>query len=102
MRRMMVRYKLKPDRVQENQAYVQKVFADLKRSQPAGLRYASFVGSDGVTMFHIVSVETTDGDNPLTHSPAFQAFTAGVHDRCEEPPVSIALDEIGSYHFFEK
>src|SRR5262245_22126093 len=56
MRRIMVRYRLKPDRVQENRAYVQKVFADLQRSQPPGLRYASFVGGDGVSMFHIVSV----------------------------------------------
>ena len=100
MKRIIVRYKVKPDRVQENQEHVQKVFAELLRNGPAGLRYASFKASDSPTFFHIVSIETENGENPLSQLEAFKAFTANIQERCEEPPVATELEEVGSYRFF--
>jgi hypothetical protein len=100
MKRMMVRYKVKADRVTENERYITSVFEQLKREQPAGLRYATFKLDDGVSFMHIVSVETADGSNPLVGLPAFKAFTAEVRDRCDEPPVTTDLQEVGSYAFF--
>lgn len=102
MSRVIVRYKVKSDRAQENQEYITKVFEELHRNNPAGLRYASFKAADGVTFFHIASVETKNGDNPLSQSAAFKAFQAGIQDRCEEPPVVTDLEEIASYNFFGK
>lgn len=43
---IMVRYKVKPDRAQENQRLVEKVFAALKAAQPSGLSYGSFKLAD--------------------------------------------------------
>ena len=100
MKRMMVHYKVKAERAGENQQYVEKVFEELKRNSPAGLRYATFKQSDGVSFVHLVSVETESGDNPLQQIPAFQAFTAGIKERCEEQPVAVDLVEVGSYQFF--
>jgi quinol monooxygenase YgiN len=100
MRRVIVRYRVKQDRVQENEEYIRKVFAELKSQGPAGLRYATFKATDSPSFFHIASVETESGDNPLTQTEAFKAFTANIRDRCEEPPVTTELDEIGSYNFF--
>jgi quinol monooxygenase YgiN len=100
MKRILVRYKVKPDRAEENRAYVQKVFAELHQANPAGLRYITFRSSDGVTHFHLASIETEGGENPLTQLPAFKAFAADVQSRCVEPPVAIDLEEVGSYHFF--
>ena len=101
MKRLMVRYKVKSDRADENQQYIEHVFDDLRRNSPAGLRYASFKQGDGVTFVHLASIETDTGDNPLSQSPAFQAFQAGIRDRCEEQPVVIDLEEVGSYQFFK-
>ena len=101
MKRVIVRYRVKPERAEENRVFVEKVYAELNQTKPAGLRYATFRGSDGLTHFHIASVETADGDNPLMHSPAFAAFSAAVRDRCDEPPVAMDVDELGAYHFFE-
>ena len=100
MRRVIVRYKLKSDRIAENVAYVQKVYAELKSTSPTGLRYATFKATDSPTFFHIASVETANGENPLNQTEAFKAFTANIRDRCEEPPVTTELDEIGTYNFF--
>jgi hypothetical protein len=100
MKQMMVRYKVKADRVAENERYITSVFEQLKREKPSGLRYASFKLGDGVSFVHIVSVETPDGSNPLNELSAFKAFTADIRDRCDEPPVGVDLNEVGSYALF--
>jgi hypothetical protein len=100
MQRMIFRYKGKADKADENQEYIQKVFEELHRNSPSGLRYVSFKLNDGVSFVHIVSVETTEGNNPLTETPAFKLFNAGIKDRCEEQPVLAEMTEVGSYRFF--
>jgi len=101
MRRAIVRYRVRQDRVQENEDYVRKVYVELQRTGPAGLRYATFKAADSPTYFHIVSVETENGNNPLPQTEAFKAFVANIAERCDEPPMTTELEEIGSYNFFE-
>lgn len=98
MRRIMVRYKVKVDKAAENVAFIEKVFEQLKREQPSGLRYASFKQPDGVSFVHLV--EMPDGSNPLGELQAFKDFTAKIKERCDEPPVPAELTEVGSYRFF--
>ena len=100
MKRVMVRYKVKADRAAENESYITRVFEQLRRDTPPGLRYASFKLDDGVSFIHLVSHEAEDGNNPLRELSAFKAFTAEIRDRCEEPPVAAELKEVGSYRFF--
>jgi len=102
MKRLMVRYKVKADRAAENESYINKVFEQLKNESPSGVRYASFKLDDGVSFVHIVSLETSDGSNPLGELSAFKAFTADIKDRCDEPPAAAELNEVGSYQFFGK
>lgn len=100
MRTIMVRYKTKPGRAHENEQYVQKVFEELREIGPAGLQYATFKLPDGQSFVHFATIDTADGSNPLNQSAAFKAFTAGIKERCEEPPVAMELSEVGSYRFF--
>lgn len=102
MKRMIVRYKVKAGKAEENEKYIQKVFEELHKNRPDGLRYASFKLSDGVSFVHIVSVETRDDRNLLIETTAFKTFNAGIKDRCEEQPVLMEMTEVGSYRFFEK
>lgn len=96
----IVRYKLKADRVAENEAFVVRVFEELKRVAPQGLHYATFKLDDGVSFMHLVYRHTPEGSpNQLTSLESFKAFAAGVRDRCEEPPVTTEVKEIGSYGF---
>jgi hypothetical protein len=101
MRKIIVRYKVKPDRAEENMQLIEKVFAELAETTPEGLRYASFSGEDGISFIHFASIETDDGANPLDESPVFKAFQEGIRDRCEVPPEVVQLNEIGSYQFFD-
>ena len=99
MTKFIVRYKVKAGRSGENQQLIEKVFEELRRNSPSGLRYASFKLSDGVSFVHVVSIETADGTNPLTQTPAFKTFNAEIADRCEEQPVLTEMTEVGSYRF---
>ena len=96
---VIVRYKVKADKAEENVAYIKKVFAELVESSPAGLRYASFQGADRLTFVHIASIETEDGSNPLAKMASFAAFQEKIKERCDEPPAPMQVSEVGAYRF---
>ena len=93
---VMVRYKVKADRAAENESYISAVFEQLKRETPHGLSYTSFKLPDGVSFMHIAGRDEAAG-NPLTQLEAFKNFTADIQDRCDEPPVSVEMHEVGFY-----
>jgi hypothetical protein len=101
MKRVMVRYKVKSERSEENAEYVRKVFEELNQNNPAGLRYVTFRFDDGVSFVHLASIETKDGSNPLSETSAFKNFQAEIKDRCEELPKAVEIETIGSYRVFE-
>ena len=98
MPQVMVRYRVYPDRVAENERLVRAVYDELAASQPDGLHYGTFKLPDGVTFIHVAQ---HDEPNPLATTGAFQRFQEGIKDRCEEPPAVTELHEVGSYRFFE-
>jgi hypothetical protein len=100
MKRVMVRYKVKPDRATENEELVRAVYDELQRTAPAGLRYATFLLDDGVSFVHLASIETVDGRSPLSDVKAFRQFQEEIGERCDEAPVATELREIGSFRFF--
>jgi hypothetical protein len=95
VKRLMVRYTVKPERAAENVELVRAVYDELHGAQPAGLRYATFQLGDGVSFVHLV--ETEDEHDPLPDVPAFQRFQEGIRERCDDAPVVSELHEIGSY-----
>ncbi len=95
----IVRYQTKPDRADENQALIERVFAELAATRPDGLRYVTFRLADGVSFVHVASVDTADGANPLNQTTAFGEFVAAIGDRCEIPPVALGAEVIGAFGF---
>ena len=93
----MVRYRVKPERVEENEGLVRAVYAELAKVKPAGLRYTTVKLPDGVSFLHFALVEAET--NPLLALAAFKEFTAKIGERCDEPPVTAQVTEIGSYGF---
>jgi len=97
MKRVMVRYTVKADRAAENERYIEQVFGELARLAPAGVQYSAFKLEDGVTFVHVYAHEGDDTAGLLPTLQAFQAFRAGLNERCEVAPVRTALHEVGSY-----
>jgi len=100
MKTILVRYKVKADKAEENIQYVQDVFRELDENKPSGLRYVCFNLEDGLSFVHIAVVETDDGSNPLPETESFRKFVADIKDRCDEPPTATAADIVGSYRLF--
>ncbi len=95
---VIVRYQTKPDRADENQALVEKVFEDLDQRRPTGFTYQVFRLEDGVSFVHVVTEHDDVAErDALSDVPAFQAFTAGIADRCEVQPQASAATVVGSY-----
>jgi hypothetical protein len=97
MRQVMVRYKVKPERVEENEELVRAVYEEIHRTEPAGLRYATFKLDDGVSFVHLAVTESENGGSPLSKVKAFQEFQKDIEDRTDEGPVVTELDLIGSF-----
>lgn len=100
MRTVVVRYETKPDRAEENQRLVEKVYAELAERRPDNFRYITFRLEDGVSFVHIV-VENEGGSNPipLTDIAAFHEFQRDVGDRCAVQPVATGAAVVGSHRF---
>lgn len=97
MRRVMVRYKVKPDRIEEHEKLIRDVFAELAKTSPEGIRYSAWKQADGVSFVHVAVIEAAK--NPLDSVAAFRAFTAGIKDRCDEPPSTLEYTEVAAYKF---
>jgi hypothetical protein len=91
----VVRYSTKLQAAQENARLVAAVYAELADSRPDGLRYATLQLDDGVSFLHIAQLSAEQ--NPLSASPAFAAFQAGLGDRVDEAPTARDATIVGSY-----
>jgi L-rhamnose mutarotase len=98
MQRKVVRYKVKPDQAEKNEALVQAVFEELHKVKPAGVRYATFKLEDGLTFVHLVSYETADSQESLTGLASFKKFIENIDDRYDEPAVTLDVEVVGAYN----
>ena len=97
MKTTVVRYQAKPERADENQKLIEAVFADLHEREPNGFTYKVFRLDDGVSFIHVVTEREVDQPDSLQDVPAFQAFVAGIADRCDVPPAAAGATIVGSY-----
>ena len=99
MERLMVTYKVKADRVEENEQLVKAVYEGLRQINDPDIHYATFKLNDGQTFVHIASFALMDKQPILTESKPFKTFQEKLKDRCETPPDPQKLNEIATYNF---
>jgi len=95
----IVRYRVKPDHVEENARLVRAVYDELAAVAPSGFHYATSLLDDGTTFVHVA---ITDGATPapLPGLAAFATFQAGLDARVEEGPTfERSASVVGSYPF---
>jgi hypothetical protein len=98
VRQVIVRYKLKPECIDEHLALIGAVFQELAHARPLGLRYAVTRAADGVSFTHISVME--GAGNPLAALESFRAFTRDVDRRCDEAPRPVDVTVVGDYGIF--
>lgn len=91
----VIRYTTSPDAADANARLIRDVFDELAQSRPDGFTYTAYRLDDGVSFLHVA--EISGADNPLTSSPAFAAFQAGIAERCIDGPHPAEATVVGSY-----
>jgi hypothetical protein len=99
MSKVMIRYTVEPEHVEENERLVRAVYEELARTSPPDFHYATFKLEDGVSFVHIAANES-GGETPLRQIEAFREFTKGIPERCAALPVTSELHEVGSFDFW--
>ncbi|MFL6140075.1 MAG: hypothetical protein ACJ74O_20045 [Frankiaceae bacterium] len=94
---LVIRYEMRPESADENQALIQNVFAELAERSPAGVRYASFRLADGVGFVHVAVMD--DDAVSLSELPAFQEFQKGFGERAAGGPVVSDATLLGAFGF---
>jgi hypothetical protein len=91
----VIRYTTKPECAEENARLIRAVYAELAEASPEGLQYSTLRLDDGVSFVHIAVL---DGEvNPLSTSPAFSAFQAGIGERLATGPEQSDATLVGTY-----
>jgi len=96
MKQILVRYKTKPERAQDNAQLVERVFAELHANSPDNVRYLCLKLEDG-TFVHFAAIGSTDGPCPITSLDTFRSFQSGIAERCVEGPQVQNATIIGHY-----
>jgi ketosteroid isomerase-like protein len=94
-RTVVVRYQTRPEAAEENRRLIERVFAELHRDRPDGLRYTSLRLADGVSFVHVAT--SGDDHNPLGEVAAFAEFQREISARVLEPPLVSNATVVGSY-----
>lgn len=94
METTVVRYKIKPDRVDENADVIKGLFAELRSSAAEGVRYAALLLDDG-TFVHIA--QTDAGGPSISKLQAFASYQAGLPDRLLDKPTPCSATVIDNY-----
>jgi hypothetical protein len=101
MRNVFIRYEAKPERVAENRALIEDVFAELAVAQPEGLRYLVLDFEDG-SFVHFAMVPDDPDANPLKKIKAFQRFSADSAERQVAKPWAKPPRIVGDYRMLSK
>ena len=83
----VVRYRTKPDRADENQAFVEKVFAELAAERPDGSALHDLPARRRRELRARRVGRDRRRREPADGTPAFGAFQQEIADRCEEGPI---------------
>jgi len=97
MKQTLVQYKIKAERVQENEQLVRAVYQQLEQDRLPGFQYMTLKLQDGQTFIHIAFAETAEVNDAFTHLSAFQQFRENIKDRCEQAPLSNKVELIGAF-----
>jgi hypothetical protein len=97
MKAVVVQYRTKPERSDENRELIEAVFREIEERRPVGFSYRVFRLEDGVSFVHTVIEHDVENPDSLGDLPAFQAFTKDIADRCEVAPVATGATVVGAY-----
>jgi hypothetical protein len=102
MKIVKVTYTAKPDFVGKNQENINAVMSDLRKANNPGIKYATYLGSDGKTFMHFAQFESSVSEQVLFALESFQSFQKQLKESSPEisPQQEIMTLIASSYDIF--
>jgi hypothetical protein len=97
MAQRLIRYRVKAEKIEENQALIDGVFAELHAKAPPHVRYLVLRLSDG-TFCHLVE----DSTKTIANLDAFAAFQRGGKERRLDEPQQLEATVVGNYRMLRE
>ena len=88
----LIRYRVKPEKIEENQRLIEDVFRELHAKSPKDARYLVLKLSDG-TFCHLIE----DTTKTIPNLDAFAAFRRGGEERRLDEPQQSEATIVGNY-----
>jgi hypothetical protein len=88
----LIRYRIKPEKIEENQRLIEGVFGELHAKSPAHVRYLVLRLADG-SFCHLVD----DSAKTIASLDSFAAFRHGAEGRRLDEPQQFEATVIGNY-----
>src|SRR5262249_48579438 len=100
MHQVIARYKVKPDRTEENLELVRAVYDELERTKPACRRSRPCLLDAGASFAH--TARAAADPTPLPRGGGFKESQRETAARCEEQPQVSEVQEVGPSRFFDR
>lgn len=96
MRAIRVKYTVREDFIETNEANIRRVMDELRALGDSGVHYTAFRPEGGATFVHIVVMEDASRGDVVHGLAAFQAFQAALKTGLEVPPAAEDWTVVGS------
>ena len=84
----IIRYTVKPDLVDEQEAAVREFIAGIRAVDDSGVSYTSFKDGDGVSFTHIGAFADEATLKRFQSQPHFEKFSSEIKARCVDGPTA--------------
>ncbi len=102
MSSVIVRYELKPERLEEHLGLIKGVFEHLRATAPEGVHYGVMKSADGTHFTHVATYDSDEARSAASDNAAFKAFSADIGERCITPPGPVPQEVIEGFGIFGK
>lgn len=99
MKKVIVLYQVKANKVEENEVLIKEVYKQLHQRKIKGFHYITFKMEDNVSFVHIAFSDNEEANTAFSNLQAFKNFQANIKDRCSELPIATLITIIGSHNF---
>jgi hypothetical protein len=93
----LIHYRVKPEKSEEYQQFIGRVFSELRARAPGDVRYLLLKLSDGA-FCHLVE----DPSKIIAGLDSFAAFQRDNHDRRLDEPQQLEADVVGNYRMLRE
>ena len=93
---LLIQYRVRADKVAEQEAAIREFVAAVKAQADPGYRYTVYRKEDGVSFVHHAWMADEAAKQRFQGQPHFKPFAEGLKARAEEGPSVTSLDRLAS------